>query len=156
MNRSSVVIALLTAACALRHAEIPVAARGLKVNTTVSLVKIFGHWEHGDHNGYLRLVVTKACSPEHCFDRAYLQWVESVPGADRRYARAEVLKVVPIQDLGDAGVVQAIRRAPTASDPNRFELHLENTYTAHQGVLCITPADPGHYSASQAACPPAA
>jgi len=154
-------LALLLFACVHPPATLEVAAStpssttSACLDTGISLVETFGLWENGGRYGSLRVVVTKGCSPEHCADRAYLQWLEAVQGS-QGYERTTILASVPLEEIGDFVMVQTVSRAATESNPNRFELRVANTYTGDEGVVCVTPAGPGRYSAHEGACPAAA
>ena len=128
----------------------------IEVDPSVSLVETFGLWDLQARHGRYRIVVTKGCSPEHCFDRAYLQWLETIAEPDSRYARTEVSRSVQIVELGDFVVVQSIVLVPTESQPYRFEIKATNTYTGEEGRLCVSPSSPGNYRVREGSCKTAA
>ncbi len=156
MKRKLLMVQVILAVLFAQHAAAaPPATELPSVHPSVSLVETFGLWEHDGRHGNFRLVVTKTCSPEHCFDRAYLQWLEAIAGAEGRYERTDVLRTVDLRELGDFAVVHSISLSPTPSDQNRFELRTANTYTLEERRLCVLPADPGKYSIQEGACPAA-
>jgi hypothetical protein len=154
-HRVQLLLTIVVAVCALNGAVTAADTSAPSVDPSVSQLETFGVWKYVDRNGRFWLIVTNECSPEHCFGRAYLQWLEAVAGADGRYQQTVVAESVRIEELGDFAVVQFIA-AGVGSVPNRVGIKAANTYTREQRRFCITPTVLGKYSAREGACPPAA
>ena len=149
MRRSIAAALLLLAplchASASESATLPDAA--------VFLVETFGAWDLDARRGQFRFVVTKRCSPEHCADHLYVQWIESVPGADGRHSHFAVLDSSRVSEIGDFAVVQQVTRVPPSSS---IDVLVVNTYTMDESRFCVALAvNPGSYVVNAAPCPPA-
>ena len=103
-----------------------------------------GRARFGDRWSDFRLVVTAVCSQEHCSSRARLEWVDgSIPGT------STVLKSEPIEELGNALVVQGVQFIPESADePARFEIGVVNTYTNKPGLIRLRVTRVGGYEAA--------
>ena len=115
-------------------------------------VESFGLWSHGDRQGSLRLVVTRGCSPERCFDRTYLQWLDSLRDGDGRFLEADEGETTEIDELGDFVLVEQITPAPSAHEPGRFQLDSAQSHSGAPRAICITPHTPGTYTVREGPC----
>ena len=122
------------------------------LSPSISIVETFGLWAHEQDEGGLRLVVTKRCSPEHCADRAFLQWLVHRIDRDDGSVRTREVATVELVELGAVAVVQSVVPAPAVDRPGRFELHAVNTYTLDPRTICVDPGPPSRYAASEGSC----
>lgn len=90
-----------------------------------------------------RLVVTGVCSPEHCFSRGRIEWVDGpIPGS------ARVVKTVTVEELESALVIRSVVFDPwQESKPASFELRVVNSYTSKEGTLVLSITGVGRYEA---------
>lgn len=130
-------------------------ASDVHIPASISRVEVFGDWQFKQRRGQYRLVVAHYCSPEHCFDRPYLQWIESLTGTDGRHGSSEIASSIRLADLGDFAVIQQVELSSSAAAPNRFEVLAINTYTGESTTFCINPGAPGKYRATRESCPSA-
>ncbi|MCA9643782.1 MAG: hypothetical protein KC492_23980 [Myxococcales bacterium] len=92
-----------------------------------------------------RLVITGYCSPEHCFSRGRIEWVDgSIPGT------STVVKTVSVEELESVLVVNSVEFHPMrgASEPASFEVRAVNTYTGQGGVIALQITGVGRYKAN--------
>lgn len=115
-------------------------------------VESFGLWEHEGSEGRLRVVVTRRCEAEHCFDRADLQWIEVVTDGDGRYRSTQEVASAELAELGDRVIVETITPAPTVPNPARFEIRSANAFSAEMRAVCVVPGAPGEHETREGAC----
>jgi hypothetical protein len=115
-------------------------------------VESFGLWSQGERQGSLRIVVTRGCSPERCFDRTFLQWLDTLRDEEGRSLEAEEGETTEIDELGDFTFVERITPAPSVQNPGRFQLDAAHSHSGEPRAICITPAAPGAYTAREGPC----
>jgi hypothetical protein len=78
-----------------------------------------------------RLVITGSCSPEHCFSRGRIEWVDgSIPG------ESKVSKTMSVEELESVLLVRSVEFYPMhGSEPASFSIRAVNTYTEQGGTL---------------------
>lgn len=115
-------------------------------------VQSFGLWSNGTRQGSLRIVVTRGCSPERCFDRTFLQWLDSLRDAEGRFLEADEGETTEIDELGEFALIEGVTPAPRAGEPGRFQLDSSHTHSGAPRAMCITPRSPGAYTVLEGAC----
>ena len=92
-----------------------------------------------------RLVITGACSKEHCFSRGRIEWVHgTIPGD------VTAIDTSSIEELESILVVKSVRFVPTHPEdetPGRFEIDALNTYTGESGRIFLVIIGPRQYEA---------
>jgi hypothetical protein len=74
------------------------------IDATISQVETGGHWEGARGRGHYRAVVQHLCSPEHCHDQLFLQWIwEADPDLMRKDPAADdkVLATIYVKETGN-------------------------------------------------------
>ncbi len=93
----------------------------------------------GDQWQDVRLIVTKYCSPEHCFSVGRLEWLK----AD------EPLAIIAVSNISELDSILLVSNARfISSTPNAnatFEVQVANTYTGEKGIMYVTPISSGLY-----------
>jgi len=139
MHRLAIALVALSfavPACSARSATEPVDG----IPFDVSSVASGGLWQDGEACGHYRVVIRKACSPEHCFDSAVLEWIQSDD------TKTTLIGSAPISEVADnLAVVHSVRYLLEEHDG--FELLLANTYTEDKARLCVWPTAYQNYDA---------
>ena len=121
------------------------------LDPSIVLVESGGFWEHEGRVGNFRVVVTKACSPEHCFDRLYLQWLED-KSRERESTQVIEARTVRVSEAGDLTVVRSVH-CLAGRDKNVFQVKVANTYTEATRSFClIAQTIPGRYQVREGKC----
>jgi hypothetical protein len=91
-----------------------------------------------------RLVITGSCSPEHCFSRGRIEWVDgSIPG------ESTVTKTMPVEELESVLLVRSVAFHPMhKSEPASFSIRAVNTYTEQGATLVLSITGVGSYRAT--------
>jgi hypothetical protein len=90
-----------------------------------------------------RLVITGACSPEHCSSWGRIEWVDgSIPG------KSSVIKTVPVDELESVLLVRSIAFHPMQISPASFEIDVINSVTMRPGRIDLTITGVGTYKAT--------
>lgn len=118
------------------------------LDPAISQVVTGGTWEEDDMSGYYRVVVRTHCSPEHCFDQAYIQWIEI---ASRESAPREG-RTVHVTEAGDFAVVSKVEFLVGSDGAAAIQFELVNTYSMESAKLCVRPAYPGSYQTKDGDC----
>ena len=119
---------------------------------SITRVESFGLWSHGERRGSLRIVVTRSCRPEHCFDRSFLQWLDTRRDEQGRFLAAVEGETSEIDELGNSVLVEKITPAPSVKNPARFQIESANSHSGELGAICVTPGAPGSYAAHDGPC----
>ena len=107
-------------------------------------VETFGSWSYGELRGRLRLAVTRDCSSQACFDRAYLQWIEPpASGASARRVRS-----VLVEEISEREIVHDV----VVGSGDRLQLVTQHGQTGDRVVICISPGTPGDYRSQKGPC----
>lgn len=91
-----------------------------------------------------RLVITGLCSPEHCFSRGRIEWVDGwIPG------ESKLTKTMPVEELESILLVRSVEFHPMhESEPASFSVRAVNTYTDQGVTLVLSITGVGSYEAT--------
>jgi hypothetical protein len=149
-------VALLTLGLGCSHLQsglvTPTAEFRGGLPASIVRVESFGIWSEGDRQGSLRIVVTRGCSPERCFDRTFLQWLDALRDEEGRSLQAEEGETTEIDEIGDFSFVERISPAPSLQSPGRFQLDSTQSHSGALRSICVTPRAPGAYTTREGPC----
>jgi len=111
----------------------------LAIDPSVTLVKTGGYWSFAQVTGVYRVLVRQRCTPMHCKDELFLQWLE-VRG-QRLILRASV----EIKEAGLGFVVQNIDWMPWGIQAGTIALQLRHSPSLGHSRLLIRPLAFGQY-----------
>jgi hypothetical protein len=114
------------------------------IDPTISFVETGGAWDSGTRRGYYRAVVQTRCSPEHCRDRLFVQWVMERP-------RLGVVATRFIREVGDLTHVTKVRLV-LGSGGTKLEVHHEADGSDEKWVRCLLLSVEGRYTEHEGAC----
>lgn len=121
------------------------------VDPVVSMVESGGYWMLGERRGSYRVIVTSGCSPEHCFDQVYLQWLETTVNPEGESKTSE-LKTILVPEAGELSVAKSIRFV-RQTEQDMVQLVLANTYSEKEGSICLLlRPQAGQYEVKEGTC----
>lgn len=92
--------------------------------------------------GLHRLLVYRVCSPEHCWSRAYLQWLDPSLGGG-------VIRTTEVSELGYGSFVESAQWI-WSGDVARLEIVVVPSHgNSDPDTIVVSPGVPGEYIASQ-------
>jgi hypothetical protein len=137
MTRIAIAAALLVSAARTEPSPGP-------IDSSISFVETGGLWENSAQRGHYRLVVQTRCSPEHCHDRLFVQWVMELP-SERVAATKYVAEVGDLTNLDQVHFV-------LGGVATRIEVHHHVEGIDEKWTRCLVLAAPGKFTASEGAC----
>src|ERR1700690_3525522 len=63
--------------------------------TDIAKVESGGIWKAGGRWGGYRAVVRRGCSPEHCYDDLFVEWVEVIEGGASKVVATKYVREIP-------------------------------------------------------------
>ena len=115
------------------------------IDPTISFVEVGGHWKRGSNSGRYRVVVQTRCSPEHCYDRLYIQWLE-IKGLETKVVFTRYVK-----ETGDLMNVRKVQLVPTKAGTS-VEVESEAGGGEIKPQSCLRLRAPGEYSHTEGRC----
>jgi hypothetical protein len=116
-----------------------------KIDSTVSFVEVGGYWEQGSSSGRYRVAVQTRCSPEHCYDRLYVQWLEI------KRSETKVISTQYIKETGDLMNFKRVQLVPVKAGTS-VEVESEATGGEIKSRSCLRLRTPGEYSHTEGPC----
>ena len=115
------------------------------IDPTISFVEVGGYWEQGSSSGRYRVVVQTRCSPEHCYDRLYVQWLE-IKGPETKVVSTHYIK-----ETGDLMNFKKVQLVP-AKAGTIVEVESEAAGGEIKSRSCLRLRTPGEYSHTEGPC----
>jgi len=124
------------------------------LDPTISQVQTGGFWHRGKTEGLYRTVVQKRCSPEHCYDRLFIQWLATLVDSDGRpTGESSVVATRPVREVGDLTHLTGLRFI--FGKVTRIEVHHEVADDL-KWTRCLEPSADFTYVAVEKPCDKAA
>jgi hypothetical protein len=124
------------------------------VDPTISRVETGGRWEGVGRSGFYRALVQTRCSPEHCHDRLFLQWIaEAEPDRTGTHPYAgKVMATSPVREIGDLTNISDMHFV-FGGTATRLEVsHSVERDPELRLVRCFTLGLDGRYTQREAPC----
>ena len=115
------------------------------IDPDISFIEAGGYWEQGFRSGRYRVVVQTRCSPEHCYDRLYVQWLET------KGPETKVVSTHYIKETGDLINFKKVRLVPAKAGTS-VEVESEVAGGEYKSHLCLRLRTPGEYSHTEGPC----
>lgn len=116
------------------------------VATDIAIVQSGGLWEVGKRWGRYRAVVRRGCSPEHCYDDLFVEWLEEGEGRARKVVGTKHIREIP--GLTHVSEVRFVY----AKKVTRLQVRHEGGDGADKWTLCFQLGGPTEYQAKQGPC----
>ncbi len=114
--------------------------------TDIARVESGGMWKVGNQWGRFRAVVRRGCSPEHCYDDLFVEWIEVTEGGGSKVVIARHIAEIPglthVSDL----------RFLFPKKGTRLEVQHEGGDGVDKWTLCFDLGLPGKYTAKKGKC----
>jgi hypothetical protein len=111
----------------------------------IARVESGGSWKDGSQWGTYRAVVRRGCSPEHCYDDLFLEWLGREPLQPTVVSTAHVAEVGGLTHVVDLRFV-------FSKDRTRLEVRHESDGGEDKWTLCLDLGKPGKYTAKNGRC----
>jgi hypothetical protein len=112
----------------------------------IARVESGGIWRVGSRWGRYRAVVRRGCSPEHCYDDLFVEWVEVSEGGDSKVIATKHVAEVP----GLTHVSELKFFFPGKG--TRLEVQHEGGDGVDKFALCLDLEQPGTYTTKKGRC----
>jgi hypothetical protein len=114
--------------------------------TDIALVESGGMWKIGSQWGRYRAVVRRGCSPEHCYDDLFVEWIEIAEGGGSKIVAIKHVPEIPglthVSDL----------RFLFPKKGTRLQVEHEGGDGVDKWALCFDLGLPGKYTAKKGKC----
>jgi hypothetical protein len=120
---------------------------------SISQVVTGGHWRDGKREGRYRAIVQARCSPEHCYDYLFVEWLVDVRPTDEGVGPTiTVASTAAIKEVAGVNRVSAVSFVLSAQDA-LLEVEQISDDIDLKWHVCIGLGKPGKYTAGSKKCP---
>ena len=116
-----------------------------KIDTNVWAAESGGTWAVAGGTGHYRAVVYKRCTPEHCYDTLFIEWIAVTSGDTKLVTSKQVVEV------GDLTVVSKTVFVLSGAG-TRLEVANEMVSGDERWTRCFQLGSPGKYVVSEGRC----
>ncbi len=114
--------------------------------TDIARVESGGVWKTGTQWGRYRAVVRRGCSPEHCYDDLFVEWIEVIEGGGSKVvATTHVSEIPGLTHVSDV-------RFLFPKKGTELEVQHEGGDGADKWTLCFDLGLPGKYTTKKGKC----
>jgi hypothetical protein len=122
------------------------------VDADVTRVETGCRWKDGERSGRYRAVVRTRCSPEHCYDDLFLEWLEDRRGASDTFRPTTTLAAKKrVEEVGGVANVSNLRFLPSGRQP-QLEVEQSSIDVDKPWTICLALAAPGKYAMKKGRC----
>lgn len=122
------------------------------IDPQVTRLHAGGRWEHTGRSGQYRAIVRTRCSPEHCYDDLFIEWLARSESAETAGPRYDVAATRRIAQVGGLTKVSNLRIAPSRKE-TRLEVEHFSADEPTRWTICLTLGAPGNYTSVDGRCP---
>ena len=114
--------------------------------TDIATVESGGLWEVGKRWGRYRAVVRRGCSPEHCYDNLFVEWVEHGDGRRPKVIATKYIREIPgLTNVSDIRFV-------FVKKSTRLQVQHVGSDGEDKWTLCFSLGAPAEYSSKEGQC----
>jgi hypothetical protein len=114
--------------------------------TDIARVDSGGTWKFGNQRGKYRAVVRRGCSPEHCYDDLFVEWIEVVAGGGSKVVATKQIPEIPgVTHVSDL-------RFLFPKKGTQLEVQHEGDGGVDKWTLCFDLGLPGNYASKKGKC----
>jgi hypothetical protein len=121
----------------------------------IAVVESGGLWKLGNRWGRYRAVVRRGCSPEHCYDHLFLEWIEVRETDDSKAPRegpaSKIIATTRVSEVPGLTHVSQVKFAFSKKE-TRLQVKHEGTDGEDKWTFCLVLGPPGKYTSKDGSC----